>query len=815
MRKVMMILSVAVLCCLFVNPANSQPGMKAGPGTITGSVIDSLSKAPVIYATITVQNPKDSSIVTGAITDDKGSFSVKGLPLGEYFVKTSFIGYLNTIVNKVKITSDNKIISLGTVSLYPSGVTSQEVSVSAQKDVVSYKLDKKVVNVSQMPEAQGGSAAEALRNAPSVSVDMENNVSLRGSGNFTVLIDGRPTSLSGQDALKQIPAAAIENIEIITNPSAKYDPDGTTGIINLILKKQETGGFNGIVNGSVGTKDKYSADFLTNYRTNGNNFFIGGHYNDRKYRPNSDFTREVYYNDTTQYVKPLMDRLMNPYGYGLKAGVDYKINETHSLSLSGDWGSFSFDRIFPSKYHEWTNPGTVDKYYLNTDDFLMDGKYFSTNLIYNLKFEETGNELNTSLLFSGWDGGRTESMNKYITDALYNSTGTPMMKKNKEDQVKTYFKAKADYTKEFSEKSKLEAGFNSEGGWGDASYDFWDYDTLTSIWGLNKDLTNSLKFDYNLQALYTTFSEEFLTIQFQVGLRAEYYYRDIRQVTLQTDYKNEQFSLFPTVHLSRQFDGGHQLQMSYSKRVNRPDERLLNPFPDYTDDYHVSTGNPNLESEYTHSYELSYRKSFDNSFVSLESYYRETYNSFSRINELKSDNKLWITIINLDRDYSYGLELNGNIAFTQWLRLNANANLYNYNIETEYNNQKYKKNANTFTCYGALQIFPSQTTFIQLTGYYSGKQLQMDGEQKPVYTFGLSVKQDFFDRAFSVVLSGQDIFNTAKYEFVNQTGNYKSYGVFYPETPSFVLSLSYRINNYNQMEQPQRESINIDYNSGF
>jgi hypothetical protein len=245
------------------------------PGIIKGVIVDIQSKEPMEYANIAIYNLVDSSLVTGGITNGKGEFEIRGISFGDYYLEAKFIGFDKSAIKEINISRENPTFNSGNITLKPSTLEIGSIDVVADKAAVEYKLDKKVVNVSQVYSAAGGSAANVLENTPSVQVDIEGNVTLRGSGSFTVLIDGRPSVLSGSDALRQIPASALDNIEIITNPSAKYEPDGSAGIINLITKKNSLNGLSGIINGSIGTGDKYRGDFLLNYRTEKFNYFIG------------------------------------------------------------------------------------------------------------------------------------------------------------------------------------------------------------------------------------------------------------------------------------------------------------------------------------------------------------------------------------------------------------------------------------------------------------------------------------------------------------------------------------------------------------
>jgi len=284
------------------DPVKENDTNDDGKGKIVGTIVEKGTETPMEFANIAVYKETDSTLVTGSITNEKGLFEITDLDYGDYYLVANFIGFDEENVVDIKLNRSNRVYNLGEINLAPSTVAIGEVNVVADKAAVEYKLDKKVVNVSQVISAIGGTAVDVLENTPSVQVDIEGNVSLRGSGNFTVLIDGRPSVLSGSDALRQIPSSAIENIEIITNPSAKYEPDGAAGIINLVMKKNSMNGLNGIVNASVGTGEKYRSDFMLNYRFEKLNLFFGADWRDEINNGETGSERETYYNDTTEFL---------------------------------------------------------------------------------------------------------------------------------------------------------------------------------------------------------------------------------------------------------------------------------------------------------------------------------------------------------------------------------------------------------------------------------------------------------------------------------------------------------------------------------
>lgn len=790
-------------------PANQYPGV------VWGVVVDSGEGAPIHYATVALLSQKDSSVVTGGITDEKGVFKIENVPYGDYILKASFIGFEKAFVSDVAIKSNSPVVAAGKIKLAASSIETETVTVEGQKDLVTYKLDRKVVNVSDNPKARGGSAAQALENVPSVRVDVEGNVSLRGSSNFTVLVDGKPTVLDGNDLLKQIPADAVESVEIITNPSAKYDPDGTSGILNIIMKKEKLSGMNGIANLTLGTREKYNGNTLFNFKSDSFNYFAGLDYNNQKYHPESNFTRETKSGDTAFFANPTMDRIYNPISYNLKTGADFYIDETNTVSISGNYGYYGFDRFLPSRYTEWTNFEPQKDYFESRDEFLVGGAYFGASSSWHKLFESKGRELLTTLSFSRWLGDVDQTSNKYETDGSFNPTGVILDKmRTYNDMGRANIRLKSDYTLPLGEYRKIETGVQSDAKWKDSDYLYEDFDEDTGEWFTNRTYTNKIDYSENTQSVYATYSDAIFETMFQVGLRGEYYRRELNQITKNENFKYDKFDIFPTLHISKELGGGDQIQLSYSRRVYRPDDRTLNPFPDYNDEYFVSQGNPYLKPQYTDSYELNFRKALGRSFASIETYYRQTSDNIQRTMTLLDDGRILLTSDNFGSDYLYGAQAEVNWSIFMWLRWNVSANYYSYHLKEISGDEENERERNIFDGNTNLTILLPTKTYVQLYGHYTGTRIIAEGEQKEAFVTGLSVRQGFLDNSLAVILNVRDIFGTGKYEFINKGINYKTTGYFQQEGPTVSLTFSYKINDYKRRNTDD-SGADIDFKGGI
>jgi len=449
---------------IFSNFANAFPLFTDDdkPGAIKGVIVDNATGQAMEYANIAIYTKADSMLVTGGITKNNGEFEIRGMPLGEYYLEAHFIGFEKSKVTNIVIDKESPVFNSGSIKLSPSAIEIGSVDVVADKAAVEYKLDKKVVNVSQVISAAGGSAANVLENTPSVQVDIEGNVTLRGSGNFTVLIDGRPSVLSGSDALRQIPASSLENIEIITNPSAKYEPDGSAGIINLVMKKNSMNGLSGIINGTIGTGDKYRGDFLLNYRTEKFNYFVGADWRDETNYGSMASSRETYLGDTTKYLTIGGDRDFIRGGQNFKGGFDFYLSDKTTFTLSGEVGKSKNNRSGEELIHEYTIPKSNEIYSVNNEISASESDFYSGTVNFQHKFKKDGHKIEANVFYSGQTGFDGDEENEMLTDENYNPSGTYLAQvKTTEEEDENDLRVKADYTLPINDKSKLEAGFQS------------------------------------------------------------------------------------------------------------------------------------------------------------------------------------------------------------------------------------------------------------------------------------------------------------------------------------------------------------------
>ncbi|HKK61934.1 MAG TPA: outer membrane beta-barrel family protein [Bacteroidales bacterium] len=797
------------------NPSQEMPASK---GEISGKVVEENTDTPLEYTSVAVFSLEDSSLVNGTVTNSEGEFILNDVPFGEYYLEVQFVGYEKATISPVVVSRKSRTTSLGSLELSISTKSLEEVEIVADQRRVEYKIDKKVVNVSEDLTAAGGTAVDVLENTPSITVDIEGNVSLRGSSNFTVLINGKPTVLDAADALRQIPASNIQNIEIITNPSVKYDPDGNGGIVNVVLKKQHEKGTTGIINASVGVNNKYRADALINRRLGKFNYFIGGGWSDNLYdgtlqREQISFSEGSP--DSYNVANGDFDFIRG--GARIKSGFDYDFSTKSNLAFEVTAGTFRFGIDRSNNSHEYTDPATTDQYFVNTDKMIKDRLYYSGNLNFTQTFDTTAHKLVLMADYSRRNGEGTEESEYHEANENYDPLPVPpsFRNRNLETGIDNGFRFQADYTKPVGE-GKIDAGYQLRYDQDDENFLFQQFDPDTETWMNQNEQSSGLNYLIQIQAAYIQYGGSINKLQIQAGLRGEYTYRLIEYDNFNTSYKINRFDLYPTLHMSRQFANDNQLMTSYSRRVNRPRSYFLDSIPSFIDKQTIRIGNPGLEPEYVNSYELGYQKGWGKNFMAFEAYYRNTRNLITRITDYNSEDEIFYQrFTNINQDHVIGSEVMLNWQFAKWLKMNASTNIYYYRIQGMLNgesidndNFSWRANANT-----TFNITP--LTRFQLNAGYRGPSVTAQGRSEGMYYVNLALRQDFFKRKLSATVQVRDLFGSMRREFTATGENFSQYVLMQREPRVVMLSLSYKINNYRDRPENMGSGGGMDMDSGF
>jgi outer membrane receptor protein involved in Fe transport len=782
-------------------------------GVIKGKVIEATGNTPVEYATVTLYTAKDSVMINGMVTNADGTFEFKKLDAGEYNIIIRFMGFRKVFIAGIAISDKKTVIDVGNVSLKAETTNLNEVEVVGQAPLVEYKIDRKVVNVDQQLQAQGGTAVDALERVPSIKTDLDGNVTLRGSTSFTVLIDGKPSILTGSDALNQIPASTIDKIEIITNPSAKYDPDGTAGIINIITKKNSLKGLSGIVNLSAGTSPDYSGSILLNYRTKKTSLSLGVDLGDRNMTGYRNGYRESYLSDTS-YLQTTNKNLMTRKSASFKAGIDYSLSLKNTLTLEGNYRLFDMSRDGSTKNEEWSSIDINRQNYLTDNTEKQNHPTYQATLRDDHKFNQQGTELTTSFTYDQGDDKSHDNTFQYQTDEAWQDTmGVLYDYKTNTDELEREIDGDVDFEHSFSDKGKLEAGFQLRMELNDMDYKYFNYDSTSTSWIEDMTQSNRYKFFNNIYAVYGTYAKEFKKLGLKAGLRAEYTDRNLRQLTDQSEYPYRKFDLYPSLYLTYYLPYNQQVQLSYSKRVNRPRGDMLNPYVYFSDAFNSFSGNPYLEPEFAHALEFNYQKYFGYSFLTVETYYRLTNNKMTRVQKLNDQGVMEMTMANINNDRSLGVEMSGNIQVNSWFTINPIATIFNYKLNqdsTSYDTTGTSKSSTNWNASIEFAANMKSNTRIRLNANYDSPTVTIDGTRKGVFYVGFSARQDLLKKNLSLTLNIRDVLNSRKMQSTSEAYNYYSTSENWRKAPIFSLTLSYKWNNYNR-KRNTGDSFDGDY----
>lgn len=810
-------MSVTLIFLLLSSVGFSQGKPQTQKVNVTGKVVEKNSKQQLEYATITFKAPGDTRAVAGGITDLDGNFNI-AVTSGTYDITIEFISFQPTTLKNKKVTAD---LNLGTIALSEDAMMLNEVVVRAESTTVQIKLDKKVYSVGSDLLVKGGTVSDVLDNIPSVTVDAEGTVSLRGNENVRILIDGRPSNaINIQEALRLIPADAIDKVEVVTNPSARYDSEGGGGLLNIILKKGKNQGVNGTIIGTVGDPENYGISANINYKTDKLNVFTTTGYNYRN-NPGNSIINTEYFDDnrvTRNFIDETRENNRLRKGYSTNFGMDWYLTDMTTWSNSvnlrrnlGDddsevtYNNFDANRNFISSNQRLTKENSKD---MNVE--------YATN--FTRKFKKDGHKFSIDGSFSR----NSDKENGLIDDGLEKTTN---------DQLQYRNIIQADYVLPIGEDSQFEVGY--KGDFNNLSTDFavGIYDELMNDYISDSRYTNELQYKEKINALYTQYGTKFNKFSVLLGLRWEDSNIDINLLTDQT-YNNKRYNdFFPSAFLTYELSEMSSVSLSYSKRVSRPRGRFINPFSNYTSNINLFQGNPDLDASLTDAFDLGYLKRWGKKLtLSTSMYLNRTTDSFQFIRRESGDYVttpvdggqdiltpvLLTTPINLGLEYRFGFEFTTNYTPFKWWRLNTSFNLYRNETQGDYTytnsqdeviTQNFDNIATSWFARVTSKVTLPYAIEWQSNVSYNAPQNTAQGRSKGVASANLGFSKDFFKDKATVSLNIQDLFNSRKRITETFLDRQNSYSEFQWRQRQVNLSVTYRFNRKkNERENtPRRE----------
>ena len=768
---------------------------------IHGRLLDASSREAIDYADIFLYETGNSKPIQQTFPNERGEFRFEQIGKGRYTIMARLVGY--DILSKRDIEANGSPVNLGDLMMKPLEVGIAEVEVVASKRQLVYKLDKKVVEATSNMMAGGGSAVDVLENTPSIRVDAEGDVTFRGSSGFLVYIDGKPSVFTGTQALEQVPAGHIENIEIITTPSAKHDTEGDVGIINIITKKHSNQGLSGMINLSGSTWLSRHVDFLLTQQNARSRWYVGGQWTDRMRKSDFDQEKLTIVGDQTTSSHAIGPRTGDSYHYTLKGGWSLSLPKTTiTLDLEGGYGGNK--RKGEMNYEETITlkgGSPVTTRYTSIDDYDNDENIGLGSLSVQHKFNDKGHEISASAYYK-YGGNALE----YFFNDLMSLQGERQQgHRAYESEHRETLRANLDYALPFGKGGKLEAGYQYYSYLEDGNYkmEWWDPEKQVFYW--RDDIYNTFYFQEGVNSIYAILSQSWNNFEAQAGVRGEHTHTVLRSSVEGADRTKNRFEFFPSVHLGYNFPNGHRLLASYSRRTTRPQLYYMEPYITNRDFYTAEIGNPDIRPEYINSFELNYQKSFGENSVSATLFHRSRKDKIERLRVPYSAGVTLDSMANVGHDYSTGLELSLNLHPVRWWNTTVNGNLYHYKVKNE---QAAGGNTSTSTNYDILwnNLFDlGKYTRLQLDGSFVGPSVTTQGRTDAYWYANLAVRQQLFNRRLTATLAFRDIFRSAKYVSDIQTADLRSLTRIKPKYPQITLTLSWTFNSYKAKSNATRE----------
>lgn len=784
---------------LFVAPLAAQPGNKT---LVKGKLTEAATGTPLGYASVRILQMPENKLVNGALTDESGAFAVE-LPYGAYIAEIEFIGFELHKTGVFTLSKENALRDLGTIPLAASSSNLDEVVVTAEKSTMVLALDKKIFNVGKDLANAGGSATDILTNIPSVSVDPEGNVKLRGSDNVRILIDGKPSGLvsfKGGSGLQQLQASMIDRVEIITNPSARYEAEGSAGIINIVLKKDNRRGFNGSLEMIAGEPANFGGAANLNYRHRKINFFINYGLAYRISPGVGSLYQERYSNDTTFILLQNNEGKVRGFNNNVRGGLDYFFDEKSILTAAYLWRRSDANRITDIRYEDYLfNTNNLDSYTARRQEETEDEPNSEYSLVYKKKFATEGHELTAEAKYLNY----WEHSDQLFTQHTFLPDGTEEISKSQvqhslNDEYENQWLFQLDYIQPFGKDGKMEFGARSS--FRDMVNDYVvSEQNAGGIFEPLPGLDNYFIYKENINGVYGIYGNKKKKFSWQTGLRAEY--TDVTTILRETGEENPRnyFNLFPSAHFTYDLPKNNAVQLSYSRRVRRPVYNDLSPFVTFSDSRNFWSGNPDLDPEFSDVVELGHVKYFEKGSLSSSVYYRYTGGKIDRIRAVDDQGFATTRPENLVSEKAFGVEFASGYTPVKWWKLDFNFNFFHADVDGSNIEATYKATTYSWFARQTSRFMLPRQFDIQLRGNYEAPQKTAQGERRALWYADLAASKDVLAGKGTLTLNIMDIFNTRRMRTVTEGANFYNRGDFQWRRRQINLTFNYRINQAKQV----------------
>lgn len=779
MKKLKLIILGLILVTLCQTIYSQQSFVAESNGILKGLLVDADDAAPLEFANVVLYSPNSKTVITWSISKNDGTFELSKIALGEYQLSISFIGYEELKMPNIVFSKQALTLDMGKIKLNKVTTTIGEVSIVGTQTTYQTKIDKKVINVSKDINSTGGTAIDVIKNVPGLSVDADGVVNLRGNSGVSILIDGRPTSIDATK-LDQIPAADIESLEIITNPSAKYNPEGKSGIINIKLKQSKTAGFSGNVILTAGTGNKYNESVTLNYNMGKVNLFASYSGMKRIAEASRYLLRESYNSDSIHFLQQDAKSNINITKNTFMLGSNFNFNSQNKLTLSYTYNpsqTIDADNTL-SQYFDRSMNKTGSVFVINSDK----GKETANDYLvaYRKLFNKKGEELTVDYTLASSSGSGIQPLTyQYSTKTENSEINTNSNIYNSNLQV--------NWLLPFENGSKLETGVHSIVRGNNSEYYFFNSTGESKV----EDLSQRNLFTYNEQihAGYGLWSGKFKETSVQAGLRIEKTYIDGKQGANNDKISQSYFNFYPSLSLIRPINENNQLQFSYSRTIKRPSARMINPFIDRSNLEVFRSGNPDLKPEYINSFELGFNSNWDKTNLGFTAFYKHIANPINTVILLDDNGISHMAPKNMLSSQNYGLEFTFEQVLNKWWKINGNTSFFRNEITGNVD-------GNSASNYSYLGRFNSICTAskglsFQLIANYAGPIVGVYSRMEPQFSMDCAVRKDLVKNKLSLTLRASDVFNSLKNTYTAWGSNFTADNWRKTETRVLYLSISY------------------------
>ncbi|MEO0007690.1 MAG: hypothetical protein RJA20_1886 [Bacteroidota bacterium] len=768
----------------------------AQQATLRGVLQDAAAAAPLSYANVRVYKVADNQLAGGALSAEDGTFSVQ-LPYGTYHAEVEYIGFETVKTDTFNLSKARPVYDIGILTINATARSLGEVEIVAEKSSMVLSLDKKIFNVGKDLANAGGSATEILTNIPSVSVDPDGTVKLRGSDNVRILIDGKPSGLvsfKGSAGLQQLQASMIDRVEIITNPSARYEAEGSGGIINIVLKKDQKQGFNGSFELISGYPYNFGASANLNYRHNKINFFINYGISHRKSPGGGDLYQRRTSGDTTFILLQSTENKTKILNNNIRGGLDYFFTEKSVLTASCLWRRSDANRLSYIRYEDYLfSTDNPLGYTLRNQDETEDEPNSEYSLIYRRKFSDEGHELTAEAKYLNyWEhSDQSFPQNTYFPNGT-EDVSKALFEKSLNDEYENQYLFQLDYVRPLGKDGKFETGLRSS--FRDMVNDYQVTSRNTNgVFEVIPGLDNYFIYNENINGAYLIYGNKRNKFSWQGGLRAEH--TDIETILRETGETNPRnyFNFFPSAHVTYELPDGHAIQWSYSRRVRRPSYNDLSPFFTYTDKRNYWSGNPDLNPEFSDVVEVGHVKYFDQGSMASSVYFRHTDAKIDQIRLLDTQGLARTRPENLNFENALGFEFTTGYNPVKWCKLDANFNLFHARIDGSNLDATFTTTTNSwFARLTSRFMLPHDFDF-QLRGNYEAPQNTAQGKRKALYYLDLAASLDVLQKKGTLTLNVSDMFNTRKWRGITEGADFYTESSFQWRRRQINLTFNYRI----------------------